>query len=237
MLVDASLRIAGEKKEFGVDETDLDSDHYLAWAKIRCPRKAEKSGPKAVRKKFKLQLLFDDRAEDGEAGPKADYEARLQEAFQGFELEEPNANAPEAGRVAAADATVGDFIKRVFTALRNSVGEATVHKRFSRAWFDKECRTAIDKRRRVYEIYKRLPCAATWEAYKAERLHVRLLIKKKKKEDWDKFLEEIKTDFSGHKMKNCWSKVNRLLPGTLKNSTHAIKMNGRLATSRKDRLC
>ena len=215
VLADASLRIAGEKKEFGVDETDLDSDHYLAWAKIRCPRKAEKTGPKDVRKKFKLQLLFDDQAGDGEDGPKADYEARLREAFQGFELEEPSADAPEAGRVAAADGIVADFINRVFTALRNSVGESIIHKRFSRAWFDKDCRAAVDKRRRLYEIYKRMPCLATWEGYKAERLHVRLLIKKKKKEDWDKFLEEIRTDFSGHKMKNCWSKVNRLQPSKI----------------------
>ena len=81
VLVSPALRIADEKNEVGVDETNLGSDHYLTWAKMRCPRKAENPGPKVIRKKFKLHLLFEDQEEDG---PKADYEARLQEALKGL---------------------------------------------------------------------------------------------------------------------------------------------------------
>jgi hypothetical protein len=234
VLVSPSLRIPGEKKEFGVDETDLDSDHHLTWAKIKCPRKATRPRSKVVRKKFKLRFIMGDPK--GPEAKNAEYEARLQEAFEGFELLDP-ARIPTTDMVATVDATVADFIERVFTALRNSVGEAVVHKRFSRAWFDQECRTAIDERRKIYALYKENPSLATWAAYKKERLRVRLLIKAKKKEDWEKFLGEIRSEFGGNKMKSCWSKVNRLLPSSLKNSSHPIRRkDGRLATSKKERL-
>ena len=75
VLVSPSLRIPGEKKEFGVDETDLDSDHHLTWAKIKCLRKATRPRSKVVHKKFKLRFIMGNPK--GPEAKNAEYEARL----------------------------------------------------------------------------------------------------------------------------------------------------------------
>ena len=235
ILVSPHLRISGKCAEFGVDCTDLDSDHYLTWGRVRCPRRREHKTSKP-RKVFKLRLLHPSpRGDDDPANYQADYEAKLREAFLTFQLPDVPHDSDEEVRVALADAVSKDWIERVFSALKSSVGEATINKRFSRSWFDKECRTAISERRHLYRLYKANPCVATWNAYKTERLRVRKLIVRKKREDWLKFIEEVKDDF-GSNLKGCWSKVRRLLPKTSNSSSHPIRMaDGRLATSTKQR--
>ena len=235
ILVSPHLRISGKCAEFGVDCTDLDSDHYLTWGRVRCPRKREHKTSKP-RKVFKLRLLHPSpRGDDDPANYQADYEAKLREAFLTFQLPDVPQDSDEEARVVLADVVSKDWIERVFSALKSSVGEATINKRFSRSWFDKECRTAISERRHLYRLYKANPSVATWNAYKTERLRVRKLIVRKKREDWLKFIEEVKDDF-GSNLKGCWSKVRRLLPKTSNSSSHPIRMaDGRLATSTKQR--
>ena len=274
ILVAPELRIQNCKSEFGVDDVDLDSDHYLTWARLRCPRKRDGRRRKPAHKRFKLHLLKPTHRPHHKAPPSAQssqaspassqspplspasapptsqqnskddpseqhrdhYEAKLIDAFEGFELPVPDHLTSEEDRVSAADEAVGDFIQRTFTALRSSVGEQTVNPRFSRSWFDQECRSAIDQRRRIYRLYKAAPTTESWQRYKCERLRVRRLIRRKKQEDWEKFLKSLADDF-GTNMKGCWSKVNRLLPKSAKSGSHPIRMaNGLLASSHSDRL-
>ena len=274
ILVAPELRIQNCKSEFGVDDVDLDSDHYLTWARLRCPRKRDGRRRKPAHKRFKLHLLKPTHRPHHKAPPSAQssqaspassqspplspasapptsqqnskddpseqhrdhYEAKLIDAFEGFELAVPDHLTSEEDRVSAADEAVGDFIQRTFTALRSSVGEQTVNPRFSRSWFDQECRSAIDQRRRIYRLYKAAPTTESWQRYKCERLRVRRLIRRKKQEDWEKFLKSLADDF-GTNMKGCWSKVNRLLPKSAKSGSHPIRMaNGLLASSHSDRL-
>lgn len=163
------------------------------------------------------------------------YETKLLEALEGFALPPMNGTLPPADRVVLADEYVGKFITRVFAALKGSVGDQTVSKKFRRSWFDTEVRKAIDVRRQLYETYKAQPSAPAWEAYRSARKFSRDLVKKKKREDWEKFLEGIKEDY-GKNIKRCWANVKRLLPSSAKASAAPIRMkNGKLATSSAQR--
>ena len=139
---------------------------------------------------------------------------------------------PPTERVALADEYVGKFITRVFAALKGSVGDQTVSKsfgvrgstwRFERRLMHDACCTKPTTQ----------PSTAAWDAYRTARKLSRDLVKKKKREDWEKFLDGIKEDY-GEISKDAGRMC--LLPSSAKASAAPIRMkDGKLATSSAQR--
>ena len=107
--------------EFGVHEVCLESDHLLAWGKIRCPRMAPRK-PNVKYRRFKLKLLVDKSVDDGQEALRhmAAYEGELVKAFESFSL------PPTASVFAAATTTTTAITTTLPTASSIATSTAAV---------------------------------------------------------------------------------------------------------------
>ena len=134
------------------------------------------------------------------------------------------------GRV---DKAVKDFITRTNGALERSVGSKVVRKGFSRSWFDQELKEAVAKRRAAHKTWLGSKLDTDYKKFSTLRKKCRKLVKKKKSEKWEEYLDDMESAYRGDH-RRLWKLVKRLIPGNDKSSISPIdKSDGSLAHPRK----
>lgn len=230
-------QVQPRRSEFSVDYTSLDTDHHLLRARITCPRKLPKRRKSRKVHRFLVEKLrekpIDKPREEREATPAEEYQDAISLEF-GEEWEPAEVAASAEGPVAAA--VLKDFLGKMNAALEKSVGSKTVSKKFSRPWYDKEVKAAIDQRRDAFKIFKASTSRQNWNKYSELRRAARDLVRQKQRKDWEKLMESLGADLSQNP-KRMWSKVKRVIRAGKSNtgSTAVKKTDGSLAISEVDR--
>ena len=204
----ASKRCKGSAlKEFGVDETNLvSSDHKLIHATLRVTKRPPKLRERKT-KRARVERLRDVLQEAGVASLADKYDEKVGQAF-GLHYD-PTQVADAAAPGSEAKAVVADFVGKLHSALETTVGTTTVSKRFSRPWFDKEVKEAIDKRRAAYSVFKQTLTRQHWNKYRSIRKEGRRLIRHKQKECWEKLMQSITDDRKHNLPKQMWNTIKR----------------------------
>ena len=228
------------RSEFGVDYTDLDTDHNLVWAEVDFPRKAKrKRGRRGCHRRFNLHLFSSACMGKKDPEPikraekaKEDYQKALKKFFTGFHLAQPPREGPRQGEV---EAVLSNFIGRLNSAVEESVGSKRISKRFSRAWFDSEVKEAILARRKAHESYRANPTDGGYQLYRQARGRARKLVRDKKRKEWNDLLERTcKAHASNAKL--FWSLMKRMVGSKDKGITPVKMRSGRLALSEEERI-
>jgi hypothetical protein len=159
-----------------------------------------------------------------------EFEKQLAESFEGYDPKiRPNKNCNCS--VPCVCVTVADFIGRTHKALESSVGVAFSRKGFSRGWFDSEVREAIKVRRAAYAVFKDDRTEANWSEFRKLRSACSRLVHRKKKEDWDRYLDKLEDSFHNDH-KQLWRMIHRLVPSSARATASPILRNdGSLAMS------
>ena len=218
-----------------VDYTDLNSDHRLIGADIRCPREVVRCrGRKEKRRRFKtagmIQRSSSKEDVDAAQQERARYQACLGESFTGFGLGTQQATACECVG-ACVCLGVEDFVRRTMEAMENSVGSVPVGRKFSRSWFDDEVKQSIADRREAYAVYLRDSTQSNWDEFLRQRRVCNKLVKAKKREDWQKFVEKMEKAFHNDHLE-LWRLVRRLSPSGKKVGMEPVRnKDGVLAES------
>jgi hypothetical protein len=211
ILVSSTLHRQMDAK-FSVEQKNMDSDHFLVRAYVRCSKQRPQKKKDRKITRFRIERLREKapKGEENEVQVPADsYKRELASLFE--PTYEPAAVADrDIPGISKSDAVVKDFISRMNTALENSVGSKTVSKRYSRAWFDSEVREAIEERRAAYSKFKSSRLRSNWEAYRRLRRKVRRLVREKKEADWEKLIEGIGEDCKLDP-KRMWARVKRVI--------------------------
>ncbi len=240
--------------KFWVDYTHLPTDHHAVRAAIRCPRgMSRKKKREAARRAFRLEKLIQKSSKDAEEAKqhREEYEAELKKSFEDFDPQGKhvhNQNCPHishpSGAIAGADQcqcarkrvdeAVKDFINRTNVALERSVGSKVVRGGFSRSWFDQELRDAVTKRRTAYKTWAESGLHGDYKKFTTLRQICRKLTRKKKREKWEEYLEEMEAAYSSDH-RRLWKLVKRLIPSNDKSGISPIdKPDGSLATSEEE---
>ena len=222
----ASRSLTGEGTNFWVDYTDLNSDHQLIGAEIQCPRKVvRRRGRKTPRRRFKMGAMIQksSSAADVKAAEeaRANYEACLGDSFTGFEPGSQQADKCDC----AGDCVcmgVGDFVCRTMRAAEQSAGSVEVGRKFSRSWFDDEVKQAIADRRAAHAAFMQSESEEAWAEFSRRRRLCARLTKRKKREDWQKFEEQMEDAFQSNDHRKLWELVNRLVPSGKKATMEPI---------------
>ena len=221
------------RSQFCVDYTDLGSDHHLLSAYYYWPRRTHSRSRNRKVKRFLYEKLVDPAAN---SNADAAYAAALRASFG--EAYAPGVGTDRKDGDMSCDSVVGDFLKKLEQALESSIGSKTVSKRFSRPWFDREVKQAIQDRRQKYKIFRESKCEANWVAYCAARRECRKLVRSKQLEAWNKLVEKVDVSFERGNTRQLWSLLRRVLPSKASmGNLHPIRdKHGNLASSMKDRL-
>jgi len=223
---------------YGVDYTDLGSDHHFLFATIECPRQPPRLKKASPKRCFRLEKFIQKscREVDKEAarGERQAYEEALVKAFASYDPLAADATRGCECDGRCACGSVDDFIKRMETALEQSCGHKWIRRGFSRSWFDDEVKTLVSRRREAYKVFMKSPSHSGWKQYVSLRKSCSKMVHRKKKEAWDGFLGKFDEAYKGnHKM--MWSLVKRLVPSANKVSLQPIKdSKGTLATSEEE---
>lgn len=244
----------GQAASFKVDYTSLDTDHHLLHAYIPCPRKLRKPKKRRSVTRFMVEKLRErplSKPEgEREATPAEEYQKEISnmfgDAWDPVKIAEGTStdlNQEGVGAEAKIDsdkracaAVLKDFLGKLDQALEKSVGSKTVHKKFSRPWFDADVRQAIQARREAFWKFKNHRTRQNWEEYKRLRLKARRLVSQKKREQWERLLQSIGED-SSKNPKRMWSNMKRIM-GNNKSSTDLScvrREDGSLAISAVDK--
>ena len=227
---------ARHRSKFYVDYTDLSSDHHLLSAYFYWPRQLSRRRPHRILRRIAFEKL-----RGGGSGPEENVCTKYAEAIrENFGTSyKPAAQAKGLSDKAERSATVlGDFLGKMEKALESSVGLKTVSKRFTRPWFDGEVRRAVDRRRKAYKKFRETKTSSNWDQFQRLRNACKTLIRRKKREVWEKTVEQIAADFGDSNMRQFWSGLKRILPGASKGlAPGPIRdSRGTLATSVEGRL-
>ena len=251
-----SNQLLGGNSSSWVDYTDLSSDHHLVGANVSCPRDVKRSrGKKAARRRFRLEQMIQKSSKkaDVEAAATArdDYEKCLETAFAGYDPYSVTGCTRKCASEQCVCAGIDDFVKRTEAACEQAVGSVPVGRKFSRSWFDDEIKRAITARRKVYTKF--LGAQARAEAHAREHTHAhahaqaqarrdelwrehsrlkrvaRVLVKRKKKEDWVRLMETMDQAYKNDH-RQLWQLVGRFLPAGKKASLEPVeRLDGTLA--------
>jgi len=229
-----SRSLTGEGTDFWVDYTDLNSDHQLIGAEIGCPRKVvRRRGRKTPRRRFKMGAMIQKSSSVADVRlaeeARASYQACLGDSFAGFKPGAQQADKCDcAGDCVCVG--VGDFVRRTMRAAERSAGSVEVGRKFSRSWFDDEVKQAIADRRAAHAVFMQSGSEVAWTEYdRRRRLCVRMT-KRKKREDWQKFEEQMEDAFQSNDHRKLWELVNRLAPSGKKATVEPIlRKDGTLA--------
>jgi exonuclease III len=233
ILVTNALR--DKDSSFWVDYTDLDSDHQLLGAQLRCPRRLGETSHQPRRRRYKTEL-FIQRSSSREAVElaqkyKDEYARQSEKALEDF--------APRLSCSSKCDCIgpcacrgVGEFVHRAIIALENSVGSVPVGRQFNRSWFDEEVRTAITSRRKIHaEGIREGFTKAKWLSYRRARRKVRRMVQAKKSADWKVFEQDLETAYSSDH-RRLWQLISRLVPSGKKAVLEPVqRADGTLAKS------
>jgi exonuclease III len=219
---------------FGVDYTDLNSDHFLVWARIPAPGKVVAANKRRKRKRYLTEKFA---PKTNSAGDKAEaFAARLR--FQSSLIEVFGAYKPEdvAKATPGACAVTADFVDKLKSATEKAVGSKWCFKQFRRSWFDQELRDAIGARRKLYASYAKSKNEKTWNLYAQARSDTRKLTQRKKREQYEKLVKRLNLSHDEARLKQCWSILSRMNPNRTARSTNPIrKTDGKLATTASER--
>ena len=224
-------------KSFGVDYTDLQTDHFLVKACVRCALKARR---KRGRRRYKRYLTEKfrkgpDQKDDDVKINCYNFQANLQKAWGGLEW-------PVAGDGALSDEEKDQLVEQknqgvvslILQAVEDSVGSKICTKGFMRSWWDEEVKESIQARRNTYARLRR--GEVEWREYAKARAISRRLIGRKKKADWDKLLAELPGSGKSRYMKRVWGVLNRLrAPKKAAVPTPVLLPDGGLATTFEER--
>ena len=97
-------------------------------------------------------------------------------------------------------------------------------------WFDEECKAAIKERKKAQRKVFRNPTEENIIAFKRARAKVRYLIKKKKKDSWEKFCSSLSSKTSPAKV---WKSIRKIKGKRSSSGVKHLKINGKLVTDRK----
>ena len=236
----ASERLEASKA--WVDYEELNTDHSLVGAEIPCPRKVVRSrGRRKPRKRFRMEKMIQksSKAADVEEAQstRERYSKCLIEAFQGYDPEK--SEGVDCACVAKCGcAAVADFIKRMHTACEEAVGSVVVGRKFSRSWWDDEVRAAVKARKTTHKAYRRASCdeerERLFKRYAAQRRACNKLIKKKKRVDWIRLMEDMEEAYrKDHK--KLWQLVERFLPSGKKATMEPVRnQDGTMARTEEE---
>jgi hypothetical protein len=133
-----------------------------------------------------------------------------------------------------ASKVVADFIGKTEEAVEAAVGSKTIREGISRKWFDGEAREAVGARRVAYAAWRVSPSETTWAAFKEKRGMARAVIRRKRQQDWQDFVEKVGTAHNGD-TKLFYSLVRRFMPKAERLSAQPVlKQDGSMATSEED---
>jgi len=234
VLVSAGLASAGTN--FWVDYTDLNSDHHLLGADIDSPRKVVRQrGRKKPRRRFKMDAMIQRSSSEADVKAaednRANYQTCLGESFAGFELGTQQAAVCDCIGACVCEG-VSDFVRRTMSAAERSAGSVEVGRKFSRAWFDDEVKTAIAERRAAHAVFLRSGSEMDWAEYERRRRACTRLVKRKKWADWQKFEEEMEDAFRSGDHRKLYQLIGRLAPsGKMATVEPVLRGDGTLAKS------
>ena len=225
--------------KFAVDETSLDSDHYLVGASVYFSRRLPKRKRDRKITRFLVEKLRERAPEGGNEDitvPADKYREEVEKSFGDSYDPSTVASEIEGGNEMRSGHVVKDFINKMNTALEASVGSKTVSKRYSRSWFDADVRKAIDERRSAHGDFKSSRSQHHWKKFKTLRGAVRRLIRMKKKDSWEKLVTSIQED-SHRDPKQMWTKMKRIIGtrGGKSNNSAVLREDGTLAFTTRDK--
>ena len=231
ILVDSGVQV----DEFGVDYTDLGSDHHLVWSVLRSTRLAWRRRGRRRRKRYRSEkFLSGPNQTDTEASLcKSEFQEQLTSLFEDFELPDTTGMADDVRDELISEKN-NDVVRRILSAVEASAGTSSCAKGLMRSWWDDEVKQAVQSRRAAYQ--KLLRGDIEWAAYTEIRSATRKLVGQKKKADWDKSIAQLPVDGKARHMKQVWRTLNRLRSSRkTKHPTGVRRPNGELATTFEDR--
>ena len=236
ILVTSALH--SDDSSFRVDDTDLDSDHHLLVAKIRCPRKLGGKSLQQRRRRFKTERLIQRSSsrEEVERAQKCKDEYARQAAKALADFTPRLVRSSKCGCAGScACRSVNEFVHRATIALEKSVGSVPVGRQFNRSWFDEEVRQAIATRRAIHDNAASTGyTASVWKRYRQARRNVRRLVASKKRADWENFERDIERAYSSDH-RRLWQLISRLVPSNKKAVLEPVRRpDGTLAKSMED---
>jgi exonuclease III len=228
------------KSSFGVDYTDLDSDHYLIWATVEAPFQPILRRNQKAKRRFQLEKLVTNQADpEAAANAKSTYWKQLETKFAHWE---PGSAPAQEGK-SSCDLAVCDFVQLLHKALEDSVGSKSVSKRFTRGFYDKEVKESIAKRRSAHRIFTgttagSAEAAEAWNSYTLCRAESRKLVQHKKQQEFKRFVARIVAADRAGNAKLSWALLGRMksTKASKAGATPVRRPDGTLATSIQDRL-
>ena len=119
-------------------------------------------------------------------------------------------------------AVVGHFISSHNKALEESVGTKVVCRGFSRAWYDKEVRDLVQRRREAYSEFSRSHRDCDWRRFCNLRTACHKLIQEKEQNHWERTLDSLEQAYKGDH-KRMWTMIRKMIPASDKVSVTPIK--------------
>ena len=228
-----------------VDYTHLPTDHHAIIVTLPCPRHITRlRKKKMIKKVYRFEKLIQRSANEEDVRDatvhRHQYEDCLVKALDGFEPQSVHDEMVARGQKncdCLEDCTcevVKDFIERHNQALEQSVGSKIICRKFSRKWYDEEVRELVKQRREAYAKLKEQHYtnnSEDWNTFKQLRRKCKKIIRRKKREHWDQFLEQLETAYKDdHKM--LWTMIRKLIPSSDRVAIEPmITQNGELADS------
>jgi exonuclease III len=194
---------------FGVDYTDLCTDHHLVWATLVSPRH---SGQRTKPKKT-TRILFEQLAQQE---TQLLFEKALQKEF-GNNYDPSTLCLDQEDKKERAESVIANFVGRFLGALTSTVGTSSVCKGKSRSWYTSTVREAINARRAQYKTWRMTRSNEDHTQWVKLRATARKVVRDAKKSAWEKIGKDIEKAHAGDKRK-FWKLLNGRLLG--KGATH-----------------
>ena len=206
-----SANIAALHPKFRVDYTHLESDYHALRISLPCPRRVKRMKCKKHRRTvFCLEKMIARSSQKDDVGAAESYRAnyarrKLRDHFgneyapQQIHDRASQGNDPKSCNCAneCVCAVVGHFISSHNKALEESVGTKVVCRGFSRAWYDKEVRDLVQRRREAYSEFSRSHRDCDWRRFCNLRTACHKLIQEKKQIHWERTLDSLEQAYEG----------------------------------------
>ena len=223
-------------KEFGVDYTDLQSDHFLVSATVCCALKARRQRGRRRYKRYlteKFREGAEQTTEDVVACQKA-FQGHLLNAWAAVEWPAMEGNRTDEDLDTLVSEKTQEIVSLILDAAEASVGSKICTPGSMRSWWNDEVKQSIKDRRDTYTRLRRGEVG--WREYAKARATSRRLVGRKKKEEWDKLLAELPATGKSRYMKRVWGVLNQLrAPKKTAIPTPVLLPDGELATTLEER--